>query len=309
MKNKSNIVLAGGSGFLGKALAAALVGRGYPVAILSRSPRQRRTEGITEVLWDGKSAGKWMQFIDGAEAVVNLTGKSVNCRYTPASRREIIESRTGSVRALAAAIEQCAVPPKAWVQASSLAIYGDTGDRWCDEYAPHAGDFPAETCKLWEQAFDSVPLQATRKVILRISFALGRDEGALGTLAGLARWFLGGAVGTGRQYISWIHIADLTRMFLAAIEEGDVAGVFNASTANPVTNAEFMRQLRHVLKRPWSPPVPAWVARIGAWAMRTEASLALTGRRAAPRRFRERGFEFQFPELRPALDDLYGRRQ
>jgi len=305
---KKSVVLAGGSGFLGRSLAAALVERGYAVIVLTRSPRQRRDEATTEIYWDGKSAGDWIQLIDGAEAVVNLTGRNVDCRYTPANRREIVESRTDSVRALAAAIEQCQVPPKVWVQAGSLAIHGDAGRCWCDETAPPGSGFPVETCLLWEKAFDSISLPATRKALLRISFALGRDGGALRTLTALTRWFLGGAAGTGRQFISWIHIADLTRMVVWAIERDDIAGVLNATGPNPVSNAEFMRQLRRVLRRPWSPPVPAWLARIGACLIRTEACLALTGRRGAPGRFCERGFEFQFPELRPALNDLFGRQ-
>ena len=144
-----------------------------------------------------------------------------------------------------------------------------------------------------------------RKSILRIGFALGPDGGALEMLARLTRFFLGGTVGSGRQFTSWIHIADLNRMFLAAIERDDISGVFNATAPNPVTNAEFMREMRRALHRPWSPPVPALVAHIGSWLMRTEASLALGGRRCTPKHFLERGFEFEFPELRGALEDLF----
>jgi uncharacterized protein (TIGR01777 family) len=309
MTNNKTIVLAGGSGFLGRALASELVERGYDIVILTRSRRPLTERGIVGIHWDGRSVDKWARHLDGAAAVVNLTGRSVNCRYTAPNRREIVESRIESVRALRAAFMQCENPPKVWVQAGSLAIYGDAGIRWCDETAPAGRGFPTETCLLWEEAFNSIALPATRKVVLRISFGLGRGGGALQTLTALTRCFLGGTVGSGEQIISWIHIADLTRMFLWAIERGDIAGTYNATGPEPVTNAYFMRELRRVLRRPWSPPVPAWLARIGAFLIRTEASLALTGRRGKPDRFCEQGFQFQFPELGPALDDLFGRQK
>ncbi len=305
---KKKIILAGGSGFLGSALAQALAERDHAVTILTRSPR-RRGDGIGEIQWDGKNVGEWVKAVDGVEAMVNLTGRSVNCRYTAENRREIVESRTDSVRALAEAVGRCEAPPRVWVQASSLAIYGETGERWCDETAPRGSGFPADVCAAWEGAFDAVTVPAMRKATMRIGFALGRDGGALGTLAGLTRLFLGGSVGSGRQYISWIHNADLARMFEWAIEREEVSGAYNVTGPNPVTNAEFMRELRRVLGRPWSPPVPAWAVGIGAWAMGTEASLALEGRRCAPKRFAGQGFEFQFPELGPALEDLLGRRK
>lgn len=306
---KPRAILAGGSGFLGKALARTLFDRGFEVITLTRTPKSARSEALRDVYWDGKTIGEWTRFIDGAEAVINLAGKNVNCRYTPENRREINESRTNSVRVLAAAIERCETPPKVWVQASSLAIYGDAGESWCDDTAPPGSGFPVETCLLWEKTFNSVTVPKTRKVLLRIGFVLGAHGGALRTLSVLAKWFLGGTIGTGRQYISWIHLADLNQMVLRAIENSDLAGVFNATSPSPVTNAEFMRELRRVLPRPWSPPVPTWMVHVGSWVMRTEACLALTGRRCMPRRFVEHGFEFRFPGLRAALSDLLGRKK
>jgi uncharacterized protein (TIGR01777 family) len=302
--NSKRIILAGGSGFLGHALANELSGRGYEVIILTRSA-STRPGPIQQVNWDGRTLGAWARHLDGAGAVINLTGKSVNCRYTPENRREIIESRVHSVKVVDEAILRCAQPPKALVQAGSLAIYGDAGDRWCDETSPPGDGFPAQTCQLWEQAFDAVRTPGTRRVLLRIGFALGKDGGALGVLATLTKWFLGGTVGSGRQYISWIHLSDLNEMFLSSIERHDLEGAFNATGPNPVTNAEFMRELRHVLKRPWSPPAPVWAVKIGSKLMGTEASLALTGRRCAPRRFLEKGFAFKFPGLNAALIDIF----
>ena len=302
---KPRVVLAGGSGFLGRALAEALVAKGCEVVVLSRG-RDRESGRIRQLHWDGKTLESWWQSIDGAKAIVNLTGRSVNCRHTAENRREIMESRVDSVRVLGEAISRCNQPPEVWVQASSLAIYGDPGDRWCDEASPHAEGFSEEVCQRWEGEFEKVRANATRKVVMRIGIVLDKNEGALPVLARLTRLFLGGRVGSGRQYVSWIHIDDLIRIFLEAIERPEISGVFNVTGPNPVTNAEFMNQLRRVLHRPWSPPVPAWATHIGAFFMRTEPSLALSGRRCRPKRFLESGFHFEFPELRGALADLYG---
>jgi len=298
------IILAGGSGFLGQSLTKELLARNYELIVLTRRPRER-SDGVIEVEWDGQHVGEWIKFLDGAEAVVNLAGRSVNCRHTPENVREINESRVNSVRVIASAIDFVKQPPRVWVQSGSLALYGDTGDRWCDENAPTGEGEATETCKLWEGAFNSANAPKTRKVLLRIGFVLDRDGGALSVLGNLTRWFLGGRVGSGKQYISWIHLADMNRMFLDAIEKENLSGTFNATSPNPMKNKEFMRELRRALHRPWSPPVPVWAVHFGSWLMQTEPSLALTGRRCAPKRFLDAGFKFQFPELREALKNIY----
>jgi uncharacterized protein (TIGR01777 family) len=244
--------------------------------------------------------------VEGAQAIVNLAGRSVNCRHTPENVREINESRVNSVNAVAAAIHNVAHPPRVWVQAGSLAFYGDLEDQWCEETTPSGQGKAVETCRLWENAFKIVPLSYTRRVLLRIGLVLARDGGALSVLGKLTRWFLGGTVGNGRQYVSWIHLADMNQMWMDAIERDDVIGVFNATGPNPVTNAEFMAELRRALHRPWCPPAPLWAVRFGSWLMRTDPSLALTGRRCASKRFLKLGFQFQFPELRDALREIYG---
>jgi hypothetical protein len=301
---KPRVILAGGSGFLGQELAAALNERGYEIVVLGRG-RSRTVGSTRHVQWDGHTLGDWAHEIEGAKAIVNLTGRSVNCRHTPEHRREIMESRVNSVRVLGEAVGRSAAPPAVWVQASSLAIYGDAGDRWCDEDSPHAEGFSEEVCKRWEAELERISAPGLRKVVMRIGIVLDARKGALPVLARLTRLFLGGRVGHGRQYISWIHVADLVRMFVKAIERPDLSGVFNVTGPNPVTNAEFMSELRRALHRPWSPPVPALATRIGAFFMRTEPSLALSGRRCRPKRFLENGFQFEFPTLRGALADLY----
>jgi uncharacterized protein (TIGR01777 family) len=304
------VVLAGGSGFLGQSLAAALLERGDGVVIQTRTPEraERARPGVKLVAWDGETQGDWSHALDGAFAVVNLAGRSVNCRYTEENRREIVQSRVGSVRAIAEAIRRAKRPPPVLVQAGSLAIYGDPGERECDDTAPAGSGFSSDTCVAWERAFDEEATGSTRRVLLRIGFVLGRDGGALEMLARLTRRFLGGAVGSGRQFMSWLHVRDMINIALWAIDRAEVSGVFNATGPNPVTNEAFMRELRRALGRPWSPPTPGWAVALGAWFMGTEPGLALEGRRCVPRRLLERRFAFEFPELGPALGDIFGAR-
>jgi len=292
-------VLPGGSGFLGQSFAAYARSLGHECVILTRHPSR---EGDLE--WDGKSVGAWREALEGAEAVVNFTGKSVNCRHTPENRKEIIDSRVDSVRVMDEAIARCARPPKVIVQAGSLAIYGDTTEP-CDEEAPHGEGFGVDVCELWEEAFFRETLPETRKCSLRIGFALGPNGGALVPLRTLTRYFLGGTVGSGRQYISWLHVDDLNRMVQRCIEDDTLEGVFNATGPHPVTNKVFMRAMRKVVGRPWSPPAPAFIVKPGArWILRTEASLALTGRKCYPRRFEEIGFTFAHTDLEATLRDV-----
>ena len=300
------VVIAGGSGFIGRELATDLVAHGYEVVVLSRRAEHERADW-TYVQWDGRTVGEWAGYLEGAEAVINLAGKNVNCRYNAANRHEIRQSRIDAVRAVGQAITACVNPPRVLIQSSTTAMYIQTDDALLDESAKPGQGFSPDTAVMWEQAFDSVPTPRTRRVLLRISFVLGRSGGALKTLETLTRWFMGGCVGTGRQWISWIHVQDLCRIVRFAIERDEVQGLFHATAPNPVTNAQFMRELRRALHRPWSPPVPKPGVYLGCLVMRTEAELALRGRRCIPRRLMDRGFEFRFPHLPSALADLYGQ--
>ncbi|RYG74610.1 DUF1731 domain-containing protein [bacterium] len=321
---KKRVVLAGGSGFLGRALQADLESAGYETVVLTRSPRR-----VGDVRWDGKTVGEWATHLEGAYAVVNLAGKSVNCRYTPANRREIVLSRVDSVIALDNALRDLKNPPSVWVQCSSLAIYGDSGDAIRTEDSPHGpgltdedrlawnqsdratenfkANFSVDVCEAWEAGLadpNFLP-PGMRGVTLRIGFVLGEKGGALGTLGWLTKMFLGSAVGSGRQYISWLHLRDMNRIFRFSIENEEAQGVFNATGPNPVTNAQFMASLRRALHRPWSPPVPAPFVKIATRLMQTEAELALIGRRCVPKRLLESGFKFEFSELDAALKEIY----
>jgi uncharacterized protein (TIGR01777 family) len=305
--NGKRIIIAGGTGFIGRAVARELASRGADVVTLTRRPESSPAVG-RHVAWDGRTPGAWTRELDGADAVINLAGKNVNCRYTPAVLAEIDESRVNAVTVINTAIARAKHPPRVLIQAATTAIYGDTGDRWLDESAPPGYGVPPLTALKWEHAFATHPTPHTRRMTLRISFVLGRDGGALSMLSRLAKCFLGGAVGTGRQYISWIHIDDLVSLVIRAIEDESMSGLYNVATPNPLTNANFMRELRHAHGRPWCPPTPAPLVRLGCFILRTEPVLALTGRRVLPKRLDGMGFEFRYPELRAALADIVGGR-
>ena len=301
--NSKRIVIAGGSGFIGTALAREFARRQYEVVVLTRTPRQR-TDGVREIAWDGEHPGGWTEHLEAAEAVVNLTGKNVNCPHTPENLRAIRASRVHSVNALAAAVAKASVPPKVWIQAGAIGFYGDTKDNVCNEDAPKGADPLAEICHAWESAFTVANAPYTRKVILRIGFVLGRDGGALPVLSRLTKFFLGGPAGDGRQYVSWVHHADLLRMFVAITEQERFFGTFNAVAPHPVTNEVFMESLRAALRRPNSPRVPEFAVRLGARLMGAEPTLALTSSRCTPERLLASEFKFKFPELEAALRDL-----
>ncbi|MGA9175499.1 MAG: TIGR01777 family oxidoreductase [Thermoactinomyces sp.] len=302
--HSKKVVLAGGSGFLGQSLANALLERGYEVVILTRSPSAVR-EGIQYVQWDGETLGNWVKEIETCAALINFTGKSVNCIYTKKNREEIISSRVNSVRVLHQAIANCANPPEVFIQAGSLAIYGNT-TRECDENASYGNGFSVDVCKQWEEEFFKRPLPHTRQVLFRIGFALGKNGGALEPLEKLVKFHLGGTIGSGKQYISWIHIEDLNQMFLTAIENSKIIGIYNATGPNPTTNKVFMKTLRNVLEKSWAPPAPAPLVWLGAYLiMRAAPELALTGRNCIPKRMIEHGFSFTYSNLEEALNEIY----
>lgn len=295
------IIIAGGSGFLGASLQKFAEKEGWKVVVLTRNPRRSN-----EIKWDAKSIGEWTSHLIDATAVVNFTGRSVNCIYNEENRREIVNSRIESVRIIDQAIELIAEDkrPKVIVQAASLAIFGDTKEL-CDEDAQHGEGFSVKVCESWEREFYSKTIPGVRKCLLRIGFALGPNGGALEPLRNLTRLFLGGTVGSGNQFISWLHVEDLNRMILRCIEDSSLEGTFNATGPNPVTNREFMKTMRQAMQRPWSPPTPSFLVKIGAQiVLRTESSLALTGRNCIPKRFQKAGFDFKHTDLTSTLQTI-----
>lgn len=298
------VVIAGGTGLIGAALARRWRERGFAVVVLTRSTPRRRGDGIREVQWDGQTAGAWATELEGATAVVNLAGASVNCVHTPANRQRILETRLDSVRALGAAVRGCRERPAAWIQSSAVGIYGNSHQP-CPESAPPGSDFMAEVCRRWEELFAAECPEGVRPVIFRLGVVLSRKGGAFPELAQLVRRFLGGRAGNGRQGISWVLIDDVEEMFLRAVAAPAMQGVYNACAPEPVSNAVFMASLREALGRSWGLPAPAWAIRLMApLLLRTDASLALGGQFVRPVRLEAAGFRFKAPRLKSALVSL-----
>jgi hypothetical protein len=306
------VVVAGGSGALGRRLCADLADRGHDVVVLTRGVRPGPHR---QVLWDGVTVGPWAEELNRA-AVVNLAGELVDRRPSRANTDLLTRSRVEPTLALKAAAERLDRPLPVWVQASTTAIHGDAGDQIVTEDTPPADGPPqmAGVARAWEQAAAGVP--AERQVVLRTSVVLDRDTPALDRLAGLARWGLGGRIGRGDQWISWIHIEDWLRIARAGLgltdaagdagpsADGRLSGIVVASAPHPVRNQELMATLRRVLHRPPAPPTPVPLVRLGALLLRTDPALALTGRRAVSARLAEAGFTFRQPYLDGALRDL-----
>ncbi len=288
---------------LGRALAQKLVGLGWEVVILTRSPKENAT--VREVLWNAESGGAWTEELEGAAALVNFSGRSLQCIFTLDNSREILDSRVNAVRALGKAVAKCKKPPAVWVQCSATGYYGSNGLGLCYEDAPAGQDFLAEVCVQWEAALNTLELAATRRVVLRLGVVLDTQGGIYPPLAKLTRRFLGGTAGSGEQGISWVHRSDALEIFLQAMQRTGMTGPYNVCAPEPVTNADFMRVLRHSLIRPWTPPAPAllirWVARN---VMEIDPQLILGGRSCSPARLQEIDFPFEFPELAGALRDL-----
>ncbi len=305
----SRIVIPGGSGFLGQALASRLVGRGDEVVNLSRDEGQQ-VEGTRIVVWDAESIGPWASELDGVDAIVHLTGRRVDVRGTKRNIDELISSRVQPVRVVGEAIERCATPPRVWVQSSSLAVYGDGGDAVLDEHSTPTGIGPREmvtVCLAWEGAFHQASGAAERTVLLRMGIGLGgRNDPATAKLAQLVRFGLGGCVGSGRQWVSWVGLDDLLTAMILAIDDHTMTGTYHVTSPNPVTNAEMMSTYRRLLGRRIGLPSPAWLARIGAPILGSSASLALTGRRVIPTRLLERGFTFEQPDFESAARKALG---
>ena len=302
------LVIAGGSGFLGLSMADHFSEAGADVTILSRSKPQGEGRW-SHAPWDGRTLGKWIESLEGADAIVNLAGRTVNCIKTPDHQDEILRSRVESTRILGMAMRAVNSPPPVWVQMSTAHIYGDPPSVVCNEDSAEGIGFAPSIGRAWEAAFAESKLPAQRGVIMRTSFVVGRNRGAgggaLATLGLIARLGLGGKVGKGTQGMSWIHENDLNRLFAKAIADESMTGVYIVSAPNPVSQMDFMRTLRKVIGMPIGLPAFEWMVRVGApFVFRTDPELVLYGRYVVSKRLKDTGFVFQFPELESALRDL-----
>lgn len=296
------VVLAGGSGNLGRRIATDLSERGHDVVILTRSPRPDAP--ARQVKWDGTTAGDWTTELPGA-AVINLAGALVDRPPTPRNIELLTTSRVEPTRALAQAVQESGTPAPVWLQMSTLAIYGHSGDAALDESAPIPDKGPPQMTGVavaWEEAAGTAP--AERKVLLRTGMVLDRDSPIMGRLTGLTRWGLGGRIGSGHQWISWIHIDDFLAIVRRCLTDPELSDVVHATGPHPVRNATMMASLRTLMHRPLSPPAPVPLVRIGARLLRTDPALALTGRHCVPAKLMRAGFEFRHPKILPALRDL-----
>jgi uncharacterized protein (TIGR01777 family) len=307
------IVIPGGSGQVGTVLARALHGDGHEVVVLSRHPEQRPWRVVS---WDGATLADWQREIDGCDVVINLAGRSVNCRYTAANRQEILMSRVLSTRVVGQAIAAATRPPRVWLQSSTATIYAHRYDAPNDERsgilggdepgAPDTWRFSTTVAAAWERTFNETITEGTRKVAMRSAMILSPDRsGIFDTLLGLTRRGLGGRAGSGRQYLSWIHHQDFVAAVRWLIDRDDIAGVVNVASPQPLPNAEFMRVLREASGTRFGLPATEWMLEIGAVFMRTETELILKSRRVVPGRLLEHGFTFRYPEWQGAAIDLY----
>jgi hypothetical protein len=295
------VVLAGGSGTLGRRIASDLAGLGHEVVILTREPRPDLP--YRQARWDGRTVGEWAAELSGA-AVINLAGQIVDRRPTAANIELLTRSRVEPTTALVRAASELVDRPPVWLQLSTVAIFGDAGETIVDESSEPATGPPqmAGVARAWEAAAATLPTD--RRVLLRCAVVLDRDTPALDRLGGLTKAGLGGRIGPGTQWFSWLHITDLLAVIRLCLTDDRVSGTVHATAPQPVRNAELMAQLRRVLHRPIGIPSPAPLVTLGAVLLRTDPALALTGRRCVPTRLRELGFEFAYPDLSGALEHL-----
>jgi len=290
------IVIAGGSGFIGNYLCKRWLAQGNQVTVLSREPKQNTN--YNSVYWDGKNLGDWVKQLEGADLLLNLSGKSVNCRYTQKNKNAIYQSRIHSTQVLGKAIRQLKESPKLWINASSATIYNHTTGVANDEEGNNTGfDFSMNVCQQWEAAFNTSFTNLTRKVILRPAIVFGAEGGVLPYYKALAKLGLGGYQGNGNQYISFIHEEDLARIIEFTIENENIRGIINASVPHPVTNKTFMLKLREALSVPFGIPQPKWLLKFGAFFLGTETELLLKSRKVVSSKLKSLGFTFNYPTV------------
>ncbi|HEX5533390.1 MAG TPA: TIGR01777 family oxidoreductase [Actinomycetales bacterium] len=311
------VVIPGGTGQVGGILRRALLARGHEVVVLSRHPGELEP-GVRHLFWDGSTIGKWAEEIDGADAVVNLAGRSVSCRYTEENLRQMMDSRVVSTRIVGDAIAKAAAPPRVWLQMSTATIYADRRDAPNDEASgliggkepgvPGYWEFSVRIARRWEAAQMEAAVPDTRRVALRSAMVMSADRGGVfDVLLWMARLGLGGPVAGGGQYLSWIHDHDFVRAIELLLDREDISGPVNIAAPEPLPQRDLMRTLRRAWGRRPGLPATAWMAEIGAWVLRTDTELLLKSRRVVPGRLLDAGFSFEYPVWPEAAEDLVRR--
>lgn len=324
------ILIPGGSGQVGTLLARHLYAAGHGVTVLSRHPQDHPEQRWRTLFWDGATAGPWAEEIHRSDAVIHLSGRSVNCRYNARNRREIFDSRVKPTLLLGQLIAASPTPPPIWMNASTSTFYRNALDRPQDEFTGELGDLPSErgtrepanlpetwsfsidVAHRWEQALGAIPTPRTRKIRLRSSMTMSPDAGGVfSVFSKLVRLGLGGTQGPGTQFVSWIHDKDYCRATDLLLEHPEITdetdGVINLTAPEPLPNRDFMRILRNAWGKSIGLPATRWMLEIGTFAMRTETELVLKSRRVVPSLLLKHGFEFQFPAWPEAAKDLVAR--
>jgi hypothetical protein len=300
----NKIVIAGGTGFLGKVLVAYFKTKVTLVTILTRG-ESRIENNVQFIHWDAKTSGDWVQELENAEILINLTGRSVDCRYTQKNKDLILNSRMISTSILGEAINTCKNPPKIWINSSTATIYRHSLDKEMDEIDGEIGTgFSVNVATSWEKTFFSQQTPKTRKIALRTSIVLGKKGGALPPILNLTNIGLGGKQGNGNQKLSWIHEIDFARSIEFIIKNPDIEGVINIVSPKPVTNSTFMKTLRKVVKIPFGIPIPKPVLQFGARIIKTETELILKSRNVIPSKLVNNGFQFLYPDIKSALTSI-----
>ena len=297
------IIITGGTGMIGRALSQALTGRGDEIWVLSRQPEEAsHPQGVKVVQWDARTGQGWQDIASQADAMIHLAGANIGARpWTNERKRIIRSSRVESGRAIVEAIQNSPHKPRALLQISGVGYYGNTGDLVRDEQSPAGQDFLAGVAADWEAATRPVADMGVRHIVLRTGMVLSAGGGGLAPFILQNRLFAGGPLGSGRQWVSWIHIQDLVRVFEFLLDQQDAQGIYNATAPEPLTNADFGRTVSQVMRRPYWVPMPAFLLKA---AMGEMSTMALEGQRVLPKRLLEMGFQFRFPTLRAALQDL-----
>ncbi len=313
------IVLAGGSGQIGNILSQHFASQGHEVVNLSREAhRLERRKGVRAVEWNAVTVGPWVAELEGADVLLNLAGRNVNCRYNSINRWLIMSSRVNSTRVLAQALSRSKRPPRLWLQSSTATIYAHRYDASNDELtgmiggsepgAPDTWKFSIDVASAWEQEFDTAALNETRKVKLRSAMVMSpHRDGVFDVLLGLVRKRLGGRAANGKQFVSWIHYCDFLRAIEWIFAHPELEGAINICSPNPLPNAEFMRAIRDASGIGFGLPAARWMLELGAFFLRTETELILKSRRVVPTRLLQSGFQFQFPTWPEAARDLCER--
>lgn len=295
------LIIAGANGFLGRHLTRHFQSAGWEVVGLAR-----REQGLHAdcrfVLWDGETVGEWLSELDGSDALINLAGRSINCRHTKSNKKQIIDSRVNSTTVLGEAIARCSHPPEVWLNASTASVYADAEKSPQGEGMKLGEGFFVDVAKAWEGAMMNASVSMeVRRIALRTSLVMAKEKGTVyDYLLKLAKLFLGGAVGGGGQMVSWIHVDDYCRAVEWLVNHNDIRGVINVTAPDPLTNKDMMNRFRKLAKRPFGLPATSWMARIGAFVLRTEPQLILKSNWVVPRRLLQNGFVFRYPEMQPS---------